>query len=46
MSDDLLKKITITVVALIGFAIWTFSHAGRHDQSPSNSPTELSARRR
>ena len=46
MSDDLLKKITITAVALIGFAIWTFSHAGQHDENLSNYPTELSARRR
>jgi hypothetical protein len=46
MSDDLLKKIAVTAVALIAFAIWTFSHAARHDESPSNSTTEFSARRR
>lgn len=46
MSDDLLKKMTITVVVLIGFAIWTFGHASRHDESPNNHPTELLEPRR
>ena len=46
MSDDTLKKIVVTAVALIGLAIWTMSGHVEQSECLNNCPTDLSASKR
>jgi hypothetical protein len=47
VSDELLKKVLVTVVAILGLAVWgMLGHAERTDDCLSNCVTDFSANRR
>jgi len=46
MSDDIVKKIIVTAVALIGLAMWTMLGHVKQGECLNNCPTDFSASRR
>jgi hypothetical protein len=43
MSDDILKKIIVTAVALVGLAVWTMRGQVEQGECLNNCPTDFSA---
>jgi hypothetical protein len=46
MSDSILAKLVVTVIVLIGFAIWLTSEKHQPPGCQNNCPTDISASRK
>jgi hypothetical protein len=46
VSDSVLAKLVVTVIVLIGFAVWQWSEHNRPPNCGNNCPTDISASRK